>query len=73
MAEGLTGIFKDFDNNFSCDSVEEWTKHLADTETTHKGNAPCITCGTVIDFEWTGKLKNGLTYPQVLCKECKSQ
>ena len=36
MAEGLTGIFKDFDNNFSCDSIDEWREHLANAETTHR-------------------------------------
>ena len=73
MADGLTGSFKDFENNFSCDSVEEWIEHLANAETTHRGNAPCITCGTVIDFEWTGKLKNGKGYPDILCEVCKAQ
>ena len=73
MADGLTGSFKDFENNFSCDSVEEWTKHLSEVECTHEGNAPCITCGNNVEYKWKGKLKNGLTYPQVLCKECKSQ
>ena len=29
--------------------------------------------GEDIDFKWTGKLKNGKTYPDVLCKECKAQ
>ena len=73
MAEGLTGIFKDFDNNFSCDSIDEWREHLANAETTHRGNTECVTCGNQTTYVWKGKLKNGLTYPQVLCKECKSQ
>ena len=54
MASGLEGTFKDYKNNWSCGSLDEWREHLADTET-------------------TGKLKNGKTYPDVLCEECKNQ
>ena len=46
---------------------------MADTETTHRGVTKCVTCGADVDFVWTGKLKNGKTYPDVLCEECKKQ
>ena len=65
--------FKDFNNDFSCDTLEEWIEHLATTELTHIGTSACVTCGDSVEFNWTGKLKNGLTYPQVLCEVCKSQ
>ena len=46
---------------------------MAETETTHSGVTKCVTCGVEVDFKWTGKLKNGKTYPDVLCEECKAQ
>jgi len=70
---GLDKTFKDSNNNFSCDTLEEWIAHLATTELTHIGTSACVTCGDSVEFNWTGKLKNGLTYPQVLCEGCKSQ
>jgi len=70
---GLDKTFKDFNNDFSCDTLEEWIAHLATTELTHIGTSACVTCGDSVEFNWTGKLKNGLTYPQVLCEVCKSQ
>jgi len=70
---GLDKTFKDFNNDFSCDTLEEWIEHLATTELTHIGTSACVTCGDSVEFNWTGKLKNGLTYPQVLCEVCKSQ
>ena len=70
---GLDKTFKDFNNDFSCDTHEEWIEHLANTELTHKGTGLCPTCGDSITYEWTGKLKNGLGYPQVLCEACKTQ
>ena len=73
MTDGLNGIFKDFKSNFSCDTLDEWKEHLAETETTHRGITKCVTCGIEVDFKWTGKLKNGKTYPDVLCEECKAQ
>ncbi len=65
--------FTDFENDFSCDTLEEWIEHLADTELTYSGTTTCITCGVKMDFIWTGKLKNGKTHPDVLCKSCKEQ
>ena len=47
---GLGKTYKDFDNDFSCDTLEEWNK-----------------------FTWTGKLKNGKGYPDILCEACKAQ
>ena len=73
MASGLEGTFKDYKNNWSCGSLDEWKEHLAETETTHRGVTKCVTCGSDVDFVWTGKLKNGKTYPDVLCEECKNQ
>jgi hypothetical protein len=70
---GLDKTFKDFNNDFSCDTLEQWIEHLATTELTHIGTSACVTCGDSVEFNWTGKLKNGLTYPQVLCEVCKSQ
>ena len=70
---GLDKTFKDSNNDFSCDTLEEWIEHLATTELTHIGTSACVTCGDSVEFNWTGKLKNGLTYPQVLCEGCKSQ
>ena len=70
---GLDKTFKDFNNDFSCDTLEQWIEHLATTELTHIGTSACVTCGDSVEFNWTGKLKNGLTYPQVLCEGCKSQ
>ena len=70
---GLDKTFKDFVNDFSCDTLEQWIEHLATTELTHIGTSACVTCGDSVEFNWTGKLKNGLTYPQVLCEGCKSQ
>ena len=59
MVTGLEGTFKDYKNNWSCGSLEEWKAHLAETETTHTGKTECVTCGTNVNFKWTGKLKNG--------------
>ena len=70
---GLDKTFKDFENNFSCDSLDEWIKHLGTVEKTYTGNSACVTCGDNVNFEWTGKLKNGKTYPNVLCEVCKAQ
>ena len=70
---GLDRTFKDYNNDFSCDTLEQWIEHLATTELTHIGTSACVTCGDSVEFNWTGKLKNGLTYPQVLCEGCKSQ
>ena len=70
---GLDKTFKDFNNDFSCDTLEQWIEHLATTELTHIGTSACVTCGDSVEFNWTGKLKNGLTYPPVLCEGCKSQ
>jgi hypothetical protein len=73
MANGLTGTFKDYENNFSCETLEEWIEHLGKTDLTYKGTTECVTCGDPVEFEWTGKLKNGKTYPTVLCEVCKAQ
>jgi len=70
---GLDKTFKDYENNFSCDTLEQWIDHLGKTELTYTGNSACVTCGDIVEFEWTGKLKNGKTYPNVLCEVCKSQ
>ena len=70
---GLDKTFKDFENDFSCDSLDEWIKHLGTVEKTYTGNSACVTCGDNVNFEWTGKLKNGKTYPNVLCEVCKAQ
>ena len=70
---GLDKTFKDYENNFSCDTLDEWTKHLATVELTYTGNSACVTCGDNVNFEWSGKLKNGKTYPNVLCEVCKAQ
>jgi hypothetical protein len=66
-------VFTDYDNDFSCDTLEEWIEHLAKTELTYSGITTCVTCGEEMEFTWTGKLKNGKTYPDVLCKSCKEQ
>ena len=29
---GLDQTFKDYDNNFSCDTIEEWIEHLGTVE-----------------------------------------
>ena len=42
---GLDKTFKDFNNDFSCDTLEQWIEHLATTELTHIGNSACVTCG----------------------------
>ena len=70
---GLDKTFKDYANDFSCDTLDQWIEHLATDELTYTGNSACVTCGDSVEFNWTGKLKNGLTYPQVLCEGCKSQ
>ena len=69
----LDKTFKDFNNDFSCDTLDEWITLLATVELTYTGNSACVTCGDRVEFNRTGKLKNGLTYPQVLCEGCKSQ
>ena len=69
----LDKTIKDYENNFSCDTLEQWIDHLGKTELTYTGNSACVTCGDNVKFEWTGKLKNGKTYPNVLCEVCKSQ
>ena len=73
MADGLSKTFKDYTNNFSCDTLEQWIEHLGTVTMTYTGNSACVTCGDNVDFEWTGKLKNGKTYPNVLCEVCKAQ
>ena len=73
MADGLSKTFKDYTNNFSCDTLEQWIEHLGTVTITYTGNSACVTCGDNVDFEWTGKLKNGKTYPNVLCEVCKAQ
>jgi formylmethanofuran dehydrogenase subunit E len=70
---GLDKTFKDFDNNFSCDTIEEWSAHLGTVEKTYTGSIDCVTCGEPVTLNWTGKLKNGKLFPNVLCKECKEQ
>jgi len=70
---GLGKTYKDFDNDFSCDTLEEWNKHLGTVTKTYIGNSACVTCGDNVKFEWTGKLKNGKSYPDVLCEVCKAQ
>ena len=70
---GLDKTFKDYANDFSCDTLDEWIAHLATVELTYTGNSACVTCGDNVEFSWTGKLKNGKTYPQVLCGVCKLQ
>jgi len=74
MADNLEGAFKDYENNFSCNTVEEWQKHLSETEVTHRGSSKCVTCGEMIEnYVWKGKLKNGKLYPTLVCKGCKEQ
>ena len=70
---GLDKTFKDFENDFSCDSLDKWIEHLGTVTKTYTGNSACVTCGDNVEFSWTGKLKNGKTYPQVLCGVCKLQ
>ena len=33
---GLDQTFKDYDNNFSCDTIEEWIEHLGTVESVLK-------------------------------------
>ncbi len=73
MSHHLEGAFKDYENDFSCNTIEEWIKHLAEVELTYTGTSTCITCGTSVKVNWKGKLKNGKTFPNVLCEECKAQ
>jgi len=70
---GLDKTFKDYTNDFSCDTLDEWIEHLGTVTMTYTGNSACVTCGDNVNFEWTGKLKNGKTYPNVLCEVCKAQ
>ena len=70
---GLDKTFKDYANDFSCDTLDQWIEHLATVELTYTGNSAWVTSGDNVEFNWTGKLKNGLTYPQVLCEVCKAQ
>ena len=70
---GLDQTFKDYDNNFSCDTIEEWIEHLGSVDQSYTGNGTCPTCGDRVDINWTVKLKNGKTYPQPLCEACKEQ
>ena len=73
MVTGLEGTFKDFKNNWSCGSLPEWIEHLGEVELTYKGTGLCPTCGDSLTYEWTGKLRNGKTYPEPLCEGCKTQ
>ena len=47
---GLDKTFKDSNNDFSCDTLEEWIAHLATTELTYTGNSACVTCGENVNF-----------------------
>ena len=51
---GLDKTFKDYANNFSCDTLDEWIAHLATVELTYTGNSACVTCGDTVEFNWTG-------------------
>ena len=73
MATGLDGNFKDFVNSWSCSSLSEWIEHLGKVELTYEGTGLCPTCGDSIEFKWSGKLRNGKTYPEPLCEDCKTQ
>ena len=73
MVSGLEGTFKDYENNWSCGSLPEWIEHLGEVELTYKGIGEGPTCGKSIKFEWKGNLRNGKTYPEPLCEECKTQ
>ena len=70
---GLDKTFKDYENDFSCDTLDQWIEHLGKVTKTYTGNSACVTSGDNVEFEWTGKLKNGKTYPNVLCEVCKAQ
>jgi len=73
MTHHMEGTFKDFENDFSCNTIEEWIEHLGKVEKTYTGTGECIICGEPTKLNWTGKLKNGKTYPNVVCKGCKDQ
>ena len=73
MSHHMEGNFKDYENNFSCNTLEEWIAHLGKVEMRYVGEGECVTCGERVEFDWTGKLKNGKTFPNVLCKGCKDQ
>lgn len=73
MTDGLNGIFKDFENNFSCDTLEDWIEHIGTVELHYEGYGECPTCGDKVTVDWKGKLRNGKTFPQPLCEECKGQ
>ena len=70
---GLDKTFKDYENACSCDTLDQWIEHLGKVTKTYTGNSACVTCGDNVEFEWTGKLKNGKTYPNVLCEVCNAQ
>jgi hypothetical protein len=69
----MEGTFKDFENDFSCNTIEEWIEHLGEVELTYTGSVDCITCGEPVTLNWTGKLKNGKLFPYALCEGCKAQ
>ena len=73
MAIESNQAFKDFTNNFSCETLKEWVDHIGKVELTYEGTGECPTCGDSIKFKWTGKLRNGKTYPEPLCEACKKQ
>ena len=70
---GLDKTFKDYENDFSCDTLDQWIEHLSKVEKTHTGNSACVTCGDNVKYTWTGKLKNGKAYPQALSEVWKEQ
>ena len=45
MTHHMEGTFKDFENDFSCNTIEEWIEHLGKVEKTYTGTGECIICG----------------------------
>ncbi len=68
------GIFKCdsniHDKPFSCDTLAEWKKHMADHEHTTRGVAPCTRCGKKEQpVLHTGTIEKNAAAP-ALCAAC---
>ena len=75
MADGLEGTFKDFGENKSFDSFEDFAKHLsARGEIQVSGSVKCLKCSTVDgDFSGLANIDSVTGSANVICADCEAK
>lgn len=67
------GIFRDYNGTedgkpvYETTSYDEWIEYCKEKKLTRSGQAPCISCNTVFEFENLQVGKNPI------CEECKKE